>query len=219
MLGSPYYLVAAVLDPQVAHTLTSEQLREGVALMKKMAAPAPVSDQKFELIGDAAPPVNEEVARYVRKLSELARAAAAEAAAVAAAKAAGGDAGVQTAAAAALPGAELLRAARDVVAWWSCATDLPLLRVIFRRVGMMQVSSIASERVFSRLKLLLGRLRHGLADDRVNMLVVSGANYRGLIGVLGRLHSDTTEEDIEARQALWDEEEAIAAASVAIVAD
>ena len=48
---------------------------------------------------------------------------------------------------------------------------------------------------------------------------MSGANYRGLIGVLDRLHSDTTEEDIEARQALWDEEEAIAAASVAIVAD
>jgi hypothetical protein len=84
---------------------------------------------------------------------------------------------------------------------------------------MMQVSPIASERVFLRLMLLLGRLRHGLADDRVNTLAVSGANYRGLIGVLDRLHSDITEEDIEARQALWDEEEAIAAASVAIIAD
>jgi hypothetical protein len=33
VLRSPYYLVAAVLDPHVAHTLTSEQLREGVALV------------------------------------------------------------------------------------------------------------------------------------------------------------------------------------------
>jgi hypothetical protein len=145
------------------------------------------------------------------RLSELEAASLAERTAIAAEKARGGTVEEQAAAAAALASAALLRAARDPVKWWSAAVDLPLLRAVFRRTATMQVSSIASERVFSQLKLLLGRLRHSLADSCVDDFVVSAGNFRGLLSTFEKLDDDATEDDIDVRQAVWDEAAALAA--------
>jgi hypothetical protein len=210
LLASPYYILSATLDPSVAYTLTPAQLKAGIATVKEMAAPPVPSAGKYaDLLEDETPPVNVEVGKYVRRVSELDMAASAEHAAIEAAKAAGKSAAEQSRAAAALPGAGLLRNARDPVRWWSAVrAELPLLATEFRRIATMQASSIASERVFSRLKLVLGRLRHGLSDEQVDNFVVSAGNYRALMSTLDKLYDDTTDEGADARQACWDAEAA-----------
>lgn len=208
LLASPYYTLSATLNPSIAYTLSAAQLKEGFALIKPMAAPPAPADKKYaEMLEDETPPISMEIGKYVRRVMELDNAAAAVHAAREAAKAAGKSAAEQDAAGRALPGAALLQHAQDPVRWWSAArSELPLLAGVFRRTATMQVSSIASERVFSRLKLVLGRLRQSLNDDQTNNLVVSAGSYRALLSTLDKLYDDTTEEGIDTRQACWDAE-------------